>query len=117
MRLNNTRIKQPHRKQEDSMKTSLIALVMALGLATGALARASDLPWLPVASGSSLPISTPDLTLPSPCNSGAVVVLAARPDEESSPDATTSDESGVSNLADYKCADNPAPGKPSDNRH
>jgi hypothetical protein len=98
------------------MKIALIACTLSLGLATGAFARPSEFPspWLP--SGAPLPIALPELTLPSPCNSGAVVVLASRSDDEALPDLNNPGETGVGTLADYKCANSLPPDKSSDSR-
>jgi len=96
------------------MKTGLIVCAMTLGLATGALARPPEFPSPFWPSGPSLPIAMPDLTLPSPCNSRAMVVLASRSDAAASPDLNIPEETGVATLADYKCADSVPPAKPSD---
>jgi hypothetical protein len=59
------------------------------------------------------PAVTPDLSLPSPCNLGAMVALASSSDRLS-PDLLNARDSDRGRLVDYKCAGNARPPGPAD---
>jgi hypothetical protein len=85
------------------MKPIIIISLVSLGLMTGALAQTPNgpsptIPYMAVAS-----VATPDLGLPSPCNTGVMIALASG-SAGLSPDLLNSDGSDRGQLVDYKCA-------------
>jgi hypothetical protein len=97
------------------MKHAFIVTLVSLGLTTGALAQTSNgsLPSIPYAVAARS--ATPDLSLPSPCNTGMMIALASG-SVSVSPDVLDTGSSDGAQLVDYKCAVSVPPPRQTDRR-
>jgi hypothetical protein len=100
-------------KKEGSMNPILIASIVSLALATGALAQTSNAPASARPNESSVPMDKPDSSLPSPCGLGQGTTVPAKfeanvptPPSPNLPDAGKHDGAQI---AETQCAANGPP--------
>jgi hypothetical protein len=94
------------------MKLIFSVSIIALGVATGAFAQTGNSASPLVTLAASTSILAPDWTLPSPCNSGAMVALASSSGGLVSAGLPNAEGHADANQVDYKCAGNARSGKP-----
>jgi hypothetical protein len=85
------------------MKHAFIVTLVSLGLTTGALAQTSNGPSPSIPYAVAARSATPDLSLPSPCNTGVMIALGSG-SVSVSPDVLNFGGSDRAQLVDYKCA-------------